>query len=470
VEVGKSFGKMAIPLAIGFVKTLFDPLFSASFWKKHWLDTIIAVVSVIPVGRIGGALGKVLEHVPVLKMFSPFLKSVGRLGGFVEKVLGKALKGLGVAGKAFLRGFIEGFDRVFPETSRKLAGKLDDLVVGIFGYAARFGAAGGRVITGMKDGILRGAKGLGSLAGRLAGYAVKPFAKAGSWLIDKGQALVSGLLSGIGKGAVGIGKWLSVHLVKPVVDWVKSLFGIHSPSTVFASIGRQLIAGLLAGITSAALGIGTWLRSHVVSPVLHAFSGAVGWLTGHGKDIVSGLKSGVTDAAKGLGKWAKSHMADPIKNAFSGAGTWLYQHGKDIVSGLLSGIKAGYKNSSGYLGGVAKDGLGSALQAIPGLASGGLARMGTMSLVGERGPELMRVTPQGARVYSNGQSAHMMAAVQGRAGAGRAPAPVVVNVHFNDRRLLDLIDVEVGDGVVVAKRYTDARVQGSAHRATVGRR
>jgi hypothetical protein len=48
--------------------------------------------------------------------------------------------------------------------------------------------------------------------------------------------------------------------------------------------------------------------------------------------------------------------------------------------------------------------------------------------------------------------------------------PTAVNVYFNDRRLMDLIDVEVEGGVTVAKKYTDTEVGRSAHRATVGRR
>jgi TP901 family phage tail tape measure protein len=487
-EVGKSFGKMAVPLSLGILRTLFDPLFSASFWKKHWLDTIIAVVSVIPVGRVGGALGKVLEKVPVLKMFAPFLKRIGGLGRLVEKALGGAFKALGRAGRVFLRGFIEGFEKIFPAASRTLRGKLDDLVAKVFGYWGRAGAAGLRVVKGLRDGIVGGIRWVGDAVGQLAGRVVKAFGGAGSWLVSKGGALVRGLLSGIAAGAKGIGKWLGAHLVQPVVTWVKSLFGIHSPSTVFASIGRDLIAGLLAGIATAALGIGKWVRSHVVAPVLGVFSGAGGWLVSHGKGIVSGLATGMSAAARNLRGWTVSHLVNPIKGAFSGAGDWLYQHGMDLMSGLLRGIKRGFESVSGYLGSTVKGalkGVGGALGHIPGFASGGLAPVGTMAWVGENGPELMRVTSAGARIYSTGRSMAMvdgmalppsrMFPVQPARHVTPAPvaqgaAPTVVKVYFNDRRLMDLIDVEVEGGVTVAKKYTDTEVGRSAHRATVGRR
>ena len=77
----------------------------------------------------------------------------------------------------------------------------------------------------------------------------------GGLLIDVGAALVDGLWEGI--------KWclsrtltgLYKILVKPIIDKVKDLFGIHSPSTVFAEIGGFLIEGLWNGIK----GLKNWL-------------------------------------------------------------------------------------------------------------------------------------------------------------------------------------------------------------------
>ena len=59
---------------------------------------------------------------------------------------------------------------------------------------------------------------------------------------------VAGFFYGIGEKMRDAGTWLKEHLVDPVVNWVKNLFGIHSPSTVFAEIGTFLIDGLVQGI------------------------------------------------------------------------------------------------------------------------------------------------------------------------------------------------------------------------------
>lgn len=61
---------------------------------------------------------------------------------------------------------------------------------------------------------------------------------------------VAGFFRGIGDAIRDANSWLKKNLVDPVVNWVKNLFGIHSPSTVFAEIGTFLIDGLKQGISN----------------------------------------------------------------------------------------------------------------------------------------------------------------------------------------------------------------------------
>lgn len=60
---------------------------------------------------------------------------------------------------------------------------------------------------------------------------------------------VLGIMDGIVGALTGILDWLNTNLVQPIVDGVKSLLGIHSPSTVFAEIGTNVIEGFLQGIS-----------------------------------------------------------------------------------------------------------------------------------------------------------------------------------------------------------------------------
>ena len=77
-----------------------------------------------------------------------------------------------------------------------------------------------------------------------------------NWIQLAGQLGIIGLelIGGIGAGVIGamktIGSWLKEHVVDPIVNKVKELFGIHSPSTVMAEIGKMLMQGLYNGIES----------------------------------------------------------------------------------------------------------------------------------------------------------------------------------------------------------------------------
>jgi phage-related protein len=75
------------------------------------------------------------------------------------------------------------------------------------------------------------------------------FTGMGKIFEDLGLGCIGGLFKGIGDALKNVGTWLKEHLVDPVVNWVKDLFGIHSPSTVFMEIGGWLIQGLFKGIS-----------------------------------------------------------------------------------------------------------------------------------------------------------------------------------------------------------------------------
>lgn len=103
------------------------------------------------------------------------------------------------------------------------------------------------------------------------------FSNFGTWMKDKFSKLWSGAKSVVG-GAVKVGKnilgglWKGVKTVagglwngiksigKGIINGFKSLFGIHSPSTVFAEIGQYMMLGLQNGISSNAQGVNRTLE------------------------------------------------------------------------------------------------------------------------------------------------------------------------------------------------------------------
>lgn len=96
--------------------------------------------------------------------------------------------------------------------------------------------------------------------------------KAWDWVKEKASGLWSGAKNLVG-GAIGVGKnvvgglWKGIKGVagglwngikgigRGIINGFKSIFGIHSPSTVFARIGGYLMEGLANGITDTADGV-----------------------------------------------------------------------------------------------------------------------------------------------------------------------------------------------------------------------
>jgi len=344
VDVGKAVGGQAIPFAIGFITDLFKPLFTVSFWKKHWLDTILAVLSVIPIGRIAGVLGKLVEHIPFLKILEPLFKNISKLGGFIERGLGKfVIKPLGRFGKSFFEGLIGGFTRVFPGLTGKLGEFIGKLALGIVGYAGRFAAFGERLVGGLGSGILKTGGQIGEWIGRVIGWILKPFAKAGSWLLRKGADFVVGLGRGIARGAKGLGSWVWRTAGRPAVDAFKTA-GIW-----LISKGRSFVSGLKNGIVAVAKGIGGWAKRTIIDPAVSVFGRAGTWLVGKGKSFVSGMKNGVVSAAKGIGGWTKNRIINPAVGVFRTAGSWLKSKGGAFVSGMKNGIVGAVKGIGSWI-------------------------------------------------------------------------------------------------------------------------
>ncbi len=125
--------------------------------------------------------------------------------------------------------------------------------------------------------------------------------EVGATLVRIGLALVEGIWAGIKSALVGVAKILWDILVQPIIDGVKKLFGIHSPSTVFAEIGDFLIQGLWSGISGAK----DW--------IVKKWSGVKNWFSDIKKEAKVEIKqkwSDIKEKWSNLTKNIKSKTAD----------------------------------------------------------------------------------------------------------------------------------------------------------------
>lgn len=100
---------------------------------------------------------------------------------------------------------------------------------------------------------------------------------------DIGTNIILGLFGGVKDAAKDIGGWFKENVVDKIISNVKNLFGIHSPSTVFADIGGYLIEGLKNGVSGAMQG------------ALDVFTNL--------KENITGILDGITSKVKSL--WNK---------------------------------------------------------------------------------------------------------------------------------------------------------------------
>lgn len=173
-----------------------------------------------------------------------------------------------------------------------------------------------------------------------------------------GEDMMNGLLSGIWNIVVGIGTWIKEHIFDPIVDGIKKIFGIgtdsESGSTEMQPIGTGVISGFLKGILSGFPNPFKWLKEHVGSPVVDGVKTLFGVgtgtpaLKGSGTSLIEGLKTGMSGVMSGIKGWIKKNVADPVENHVkSGLGTDRKPVTTDDGQKVAEGLKSGMSNVMG---------------------------------------------------------------------------------------------------------------------------
>lgn len=72
---------------------------------------------------------------------------------------------------------------------------------------------------------------------------------------SSGMSSIAGFFDGCAEAMTNVGTWIKDNITDPIVNYVKNLLGIHSPSTVFADIGRDCMSGLGNGFSEGVAGV-----------------------------------------------------------------------------------------------------------------------------------------------------------------------------------------------------------------------
>lgn len=166
-----------------------------------------------------------------------------------------------------------------------------------------------------------------------------------------GKDLWDGLCQGITDFFANPGEWIKTNIVDPFVKWFKDLFGIHSPSTVMAEIGGDIIQGLLNGILAPFKAIGEWVNTNIVQPLINAFkdSPVIEFAVGVANsakdwwDDVCSWWDGVSENGVSL-----SAAVSLVKQGWTTVKKWIGNI--PVVSQAVSLIKSGWTTVKSWIG------------------------------------------------------------------------------------------------------------------------
>lgn len=223
-------------------------------------------------------------------------------------------------------------------------------------------------ITGNSPGLIPAFQLLGGVAGQIAGQiggvvaagfgaALSAVQSATSGMVDAargawgkmtsearaaGSSMVEGLKAGL-SAAKSMGGWIGSNVTGPVVGFIKSGFGVFSPSTITITIGGDVVEGLKRGLQQAKA-MGSWVQQNVAGPVVGAIKTGLdaAAMTPIGQQVIAGLQQGLS-AAGPLIDQARS-IAGSVLGAFKGAfgigspSKVTRGYGEDMIEGLRLGL------------------------------------------------------------------------------------------------------------------------------------
>lgn len=154
------------------------------------------------------------------------------------------------AGLQLVLGLALGIVDAIPQLIAALPELINALLSGLLGAIPQLVMAGVKLIVALVENLPAIIEGIISIVPAIVDAIVKTFGDPKFWkqMGEAGMQLIRGLWEGI----KGMGDWLWRQIKKffgEVIDNIKKLFGIRSPSTVFAGFGEYMIEGLEKGLT-----------------------------------------------------------------------------------------------------------------------------------------------------------------------------------------------------------------------------
>lgn len=177
---------------------------------------------------------------------------------------------------------------------------------------------GGYIIAGLKKGITDAISSVTETAKKILSAIKSAFDNFS--LFDIGKNLIQGLINGV-NNMIETAKNAVANVGNAVIDKVKNVLGIHSPSTVFAEIGGYISQGLANGIAA-----GTRYAENAMNGLIDAVREKGDELIDYGADVANGFVDKMVNTFDA--KW--SEIDRGLKSDFIGT-----------IKGMIDAVKNG---------------------------------------------------------------------------------------------------------------------------------
>lgn len=226
-----SYAPQAIPAALSFIGALVTGLLSA---LPDLTGTAIELVGALLLG--------IADQLPGI-----ITASMSALLGIVGKITSpESITLLIQAAMQLMLALARGLIAAIPQLIDAVPGIITNLVESFYAMLPEIIGVGIEIVIALASGLVSNAGHIIAAVPRLVETIVRGFLANVKSYWDIGKSIVDGIRKGITEQWQRLKADVS-NLFTGLVDWIKKLLGIHSPSTVFAGIGTNMAKGIGAG-------------------------------------------------------------------------------------------------------------------------------------------------------------------------------------------------------------------------------
>lgn len=226
-----SYAPQAIPAALSFIGALVTGLLSA---LPDLTGTAIELVGALLLG--------IADQLPGI-----ITAAMSALLGIVGKITSpESIMLLIQAAMQLMLALARGLIAAIPQLIDAVPGIITNLVESFYAMLPEIIGVGIEIVIALASGLVSNAGHIIAAVPRLVETIVRGFLANVKSYWDIGKSIVDGIRKGITEQWQRLKADVS-NLFTGLIDWIKKLLGIHSPSTVFAGIGTNMAKGIGAG-------------------------------------------------------------------------------------------------------------------------------------------------------------------------------------------------------------------------------